>query len=53
MDLRTRYLGFELPHPFIPGASPLVELCVRDVLKAIEFPAADRPSAHRLTLRGP
>ncbi|MCB1057135.1 MAG: dihydroorotate dehydrogenase-like protein [Acidobacteria bacterium] len=25
MDLRTRYLGFELPHPFIPGASPLVD----------------------------
>ena len=25
MDLRTRYLGLELPHPFMPGASPLVE----------------------------
>jgi dihydroorotate dehydrogenase (fumarate) len=24
MDLKTRYLGFDLPHPFIPGASPLV-----------------------------
>lgn len=23
MDLRTRYLGFELSHPFMPGASPL------------------------------
>lgn len=25
MDLRTNYLGFELPHPFVPGASPMVE----------------------------
>jgi dihydroorotate dehydrogenase (fumarate) len=24
-DLRTRYLGMELPHPFMPGASPLVD----------------------------
>jgi dihydroorotate dehydrogenase (fumarate) len=23
MDLRTTYLGFKLPHPLIPGASPL------------------------------
>ena len=25
MDLRTRYLGLELDHPFMPGASPLVD----------------------------
>jgi dihydroorotate dehydrogenase (fumarate) len=25
MDLRTRYLGLDLPHPFMPGASPLVD----------------------------
>jgi dihydroorotate dehydrogenase (fumarate) len=25
MDLSTRYLGLELPHPFMPGASPLVD----------------------------
>lgn len=25
MDLSTTYLGFELPHPFMPGASPLVD----------------------------
>jgi len=25
MDLSTRYLGFDLPHPLIPGASPLTE----------------------------
>ena len=24
MDLSTTYLGFTLPHPFMPGASPLV-----------------------------
>ncbi len=23
MDMRTKYLGLELPHPFMPGASPL------------------------------
>src|SRR5262245_53147478 len=25
MDLSTTYMGFELPHPLIPGASPLTE----------------------------
>jgi dihydroorotate dehydrogenase (fumarate) len=25
MDLSTRYLGFDLPHPLMPGASPLVD----------------------------
>ena len=25
MDLTTRYLGLDLPHPFMPGASPLDE----------------------------
>jgi dihydroorotate dehydrogenase (fumarate) len=25
MDLATRYLGFELPHPLMPGASPMVD----------------------------
>jgi dihydroorotate dehydrogenase (fumarate) len=25
MDLRTTYLGFPLPHPLIPGASPLAD----------------------------
>ena len=23
MNLRTTYMGFELPHPLVPGASPL------------------------------
>ena len=25
MNLTTTYLGFALPHPFMPGASPLVD----------------------------
>ena len=25
MDLTTRYLGLTLPHPFMPGASPMVD----------------------------
>ncbi len=25
MDLSTSYMGFELPHPLVPGASPLAE----------------------------
>ena len=25
MDLTTEYLGFKLPHPFMPGASPLAD----------------------------
>lgn len=25
MNLSTRYMGFDLPHPFIPGASPMVD----------------------------
>jgi dihydroorotate dehydrogenase (fumarate) len=25
MDLSTTYMGFELPHPLVPGASPLVD----------------------------
>ncbi len=25
MDLSTRYMGFDLPHPLMPGASPLVD----------------------------
>lgn len=25
MDLSTRYLGLDLPHPFLPGASPLTQ----------------------------
>ena len=32
MDLGTRWLGLELPHPFMPGASPpLVSTPIRCV----------------------
>ncbi len=25
MDLSTTYMGFQLPHPLLPGASPMVD----------------------------
>ena len=34
MDLRTEYLGLSLAHPFMPGASPLVDHL--DVVKRLE-----------------
>lgn len=34
MDLTTRYLGFDLPHPLVPGASPLVDDL--DVVRRLE-----------------
>jgi dihydroorotate dehydrogenase (fumarate) len=34
MDLSTTYLGFELPHPFMPGASPLADDL--DMVKRLE-----------------
>jgi dihydroorotate dehydrogenase (fumarate) len=34
MDLSTTYLGFELPHPFMPGASPLADDI--DMVKRLE-----------------
>ena len=34
MDLSTTYLGFELPHPFISGASPLADNL--DTVRALE-----------------
>ena len=34
MDLRTRYLGLELPHPLMTGASPLVDDL--DVVRRLE-----------------
>ena len=34
MDLSTRYLGFDLPHPFMPGASPMVD--DMDTVKQLE-----------------
>ena len=34
IDLSTRYLGLELPHPFMPGASPMVDDL--DVVRRLE-----------------
>ena len=34
MDLSTRYMGLDLPHPFIAGASPLADTV--DSIKALE-----------------
>jgi dihydroorotate dehydrogenase (fumarate) len=34
MDLSTTYMGFQLPHPLIPGASPLVDSL--DTVRALE-----------------
>lgn len=44
MDLNTKYLGFDLPHPFVPGASPLTDDL--DTVRLLED--ADAPM---LTLR--
>ena len=35
MDLSTTYLGFELPNPFIPGASPLADNL--DTVKTVSY----------------
>ncbi|MFH1531745.1 MAG: dihydroorotate dehydrogenase-like protein [Pseudomonadota bacterium] len=34
MDLKTRWLGFDLPHPFMPGASPMLDDL--DMVKRLE-----------------
>ncbi len=34
MDMKTRWLGFELPHPFMPGASPMLDDL--DMVKRLE-----------------
>ena len=49
MDLSTTYLGLTLPHPFMPGASPLVDDL--DTVQRLEDAGAvgDR---HALALRG-
>lgn len=46
MDLKTRYLGFELPHPFMPGASPLVDDL--DVVRRLEDAGAAAIVMHSL-----
>jgi dihydroorotate dehydrogenase (fumarate) len=45
-DLRTKYLGFELAHPLIPGASPLVDDL--DVVRRLEDAGAPAIVMHSL-----
>jgi dihydroorotate dehydrogenase (fumarate) len=46
MDLSTSYLGFKLPHPFMPGASPLVDDL--DTVKRLEDAGAAAIVMHSL-----
>ncbi len=46
MDLSTRYLGFTLPHPLMPGASPLVDDL--DAVKRLEDAGAAAIVMHSL-----
>src|SRR5215831_19987536 len=46
MDLSTTYLGLKLPHPFMPGASPLVDDL--DVVKRLEDAGAAAIVMHSL-----
>ena len=46
MDLTTNYLGFRLPHPFMPGASPLVDSL--DMVKRLEDAGAAAIVMHSL-----
>lgn len=46
MDLSTTYLGFRLPHPFMPGASPMVDNL--DVVKRLEDAGAAAIVMHSL-----
>jgi dihydroorotate dehydrogenase (fumarate) len=46
VDLSTTYLGFRLPHPFIPGASPMVDDL--DAVKQLEDAGAAAIVMHSL-----
>jgi len=46
MDLATRYMGLELPHPFMPGASPMVDDL--DTVKRLEDAGAAAIVMHSL-----
>ena len=46
MDLSTNYLGLQLPHPFMPGASPLVDDL--DVVRRLEDAGAAAIVMHSL-----
>ncbi len=46
MDLNTTYLGFKLPHPIVPGASPLTSEL--DTVKQLEDAGAPLIQVHSL-----
>ena len=46
MDMSTRYLGFDLPHPLMPGASPLVDSL--DTVRRLEDAGAAAIVMHSL-----
>lgn len=46
MDLSTTYMGFQLPHPLIPGASPLVDNL--DTVRRLEDAGAPMIVMHSL-----
>jgi dihydroorotate dehydrogenase (fumarate) len=46
MDLSVRYMGFHLPHPFMPGASPLVHDL--DAVRRLEDAGASAIVMHSL-----
>jgi dihydroorotate dehydrogenase (fumarate) len=46
MDLSTDYLGFHLPHPFMPGSSPLVDDL--DMVRRLEDAGASAIVMHSL-----
>ena len=46
MDLSTNYLGFRLPHPIMPGASPLVK--EMDTVRRLEDSGAPMIVMHSL-----
>jgi dihydroorotate dehydrogenase (fumarate) len=46
MDLSTTYMGFKLPHPLIPGASPMVDNL--DTVKRLEDAGAPLIVMHSL-----
>ena len=49
MNLSTTYLGFELPHPLMPGASPLADDL--DTVRRLEDAGA-AAIVHALAVRG-
>ena len=46
MNLATSYMGFELPHPLVPGASPLTDSL--DMVKLLEDAGAPMIVMHSL-----